>query len=54
MDNCGGQSYDGAGNIAGRYTGVLTLIHHQFPKFILLLDIFICIGNHTVLSSIWN
>ena len=48
MDNCGGQSYDGAGNIAGRYTGVLTLIHHQFPKFILLLDIFILVEtSHT-------
>ena len=34
MDNGGGQSYDGAGNMAGRYAGVLTLIQHQFPKFI--------------------
>ena len=43
MDNCGGQSYDGAGNMAGRYSGVLTLIQHQFPKFILLLDKFLLV-----------
>ena len=30
MDNCGGQSYDGAVNLAGRYAGALTLIQHQF------------------------
>lgn len=34
MDNCRGQSYDGAGNMAGRYVGALTLIQHQFPKAI--------------------
>ena len=43
MDSCGGQSYDGAGNMAGRYAGVLTLIQHQFPKFILLLDKFLLV-----------
>ena len=43
MDNCGGQSYDGAGNMAGRYAGALTLIQHQFPKFILLLDKFLLV-----------
>ena len=43
MDNCGSQSYDGAGNMAGRYAGVLTLIQHQFPKFILLLDKFLLV-----------
>ena len=32
MDNCGGQSYDGAGNMAGRYAGALTLIQHQFAN----------------------
>ena len=32
MDNCGGQSYDGAENMAGRYAGELTLIQHQFAK----------------------
>ena len=48
MDNCGGQSYDGAGNMAGRYAGVLTLIQHQFPKFILLLDKFLLVEtSHT-------
>ena len=36
MDNCGGQSYDGVGNMAGRYAGVLTLIQHQSLKFKLL------------------
>ena len=34
MDNCRGQSYDGAGNMAGRYVGASTLIQHQFPKAI--------------------
>ena len=34
MDNCRGQSYDGAGNMAGRYVGASTLIQHQFPKVI--------------------
>ena len=48
MDNCGGQSYDGAGNMAGRYAGVLTIIQHQFPKFILLLDKFLLVEtSHT-------
>ena len=48
MDNCGGQSYDGAGNMVGRYAGVLTLIRHQFPKFILLLDKFLLLEtSHT-------
>ena len=42
MDNCGGQSYDGAVNMAGRYAGALTLIQHQFAKIILFLDKFIC------------
>ena len=32
MDNCRGQSYDGAGNMAGRYVGASTLIQNQFPK----------------------
>ena len=48
MDNCGGQSYDGAGNMAGRYGDVLTLIQHQFPKFSLLLDKFLLVEtSHT-------
>ena len=48
MDNCRGQSYDGDGNMAGRYAGVLTLIQHQSPKFILLLDKFILVEtSHT-------
>ena len=48
MDNCGGQSYDGAGNMAGRYAGVLTVFQHQFPKFILLLDKFLLVEtSHT-------
>ena len=34
MDNCRGQSYDGAGNMDGRYVGASTLIQHQFPKAI--------------------
>ena len=34
MDKCRGQSYDGAGNMAGRYVGASTLIQHQFPKAI--------------------
>ena len=34
MDNCRGQSYDGAGNMAGRYVGASTLIQNQFPKAI--------------------
>ena len=34
MDNCRGQSYDGAGNMAVRYVGASTLIQHQFPKAI--------------------
>ena len=43
MDNCGGQSYDGAGNMADRYAGALTLIQHQFAKIILFLDKFILV-----------
>ena len=48
-DNCRGHCYDGAGNMAGRYTGALTLIQHQFSKFILLLDKFILVEltSHT-------
>ena len=34
MDNRRGQSYDGAGNMAGRYVGASTLIQHQFLKAI--------------------
>ena len=34
MDNCRGQSYDGAGNMAGRYVGASTLIQHQCRKAI--------------------
>ena len=48
MDNCGGQSYDGAVNMAGRYAGALTLIQHQFAKIILFLDKFILVEtSHT-------
>ena len=43
MDNCGGQSYDGAVNMADRYAGALTLIQHQFAKIILFLDEFILV-----------
>ena len=43
MDNCGGRSYDGAVNMAGRYAGALTLIQHQFAKIILFLDKFILV-----------
>ena len=43
MDNCRGQCYDGAANMAGRYAGALTLIQHQFPQFMLLLDKFILV-----------
>ena len=32
MNDCRGQSYDGAGNMAGRYQGAATLIQGQFPK----------------------
>ena len=35
MDYCRGKSYDGAGNMAGRYVGTSTVIQHQFPKAIL-------------------
>ena len=34
MDNCRGQSYDGARNMAYRYIGVSTSIQHQFSKAI--------------------
>lgn len=48
MDNCGGQSYDGAGNMASRYAGALTLIQNQFAKIILFLDKFILVEtSHT-------
>ena len=48
QDNCGGQSCGGDGNMAGRYASALTLIQHQFPKFVLLWDIFILVGtSHT-------
>ena len=32
MDDCRGQSYDGAGNMAGKYSGAATLIQRDFPK----------------------
>ena len=32
MNDCRGQSYDGAGNMAGRYAGAATLIQHGFKK----------------------
>ena len=32
-----------AADVSNRYTGALTLIQHQFPKFILLLDKFILV-----------
>ena len=32
MDDCRGQAYDGAGNMAGRYLGASTLIQSQFNK----------------------
>ena len=32
MDNWRGQSYDGAGNMAGRYAGAAKLIKDEFPK----------------------
>ena len=49
MDNCGGQSYDGAGNMAGRYAGALTLIQHQFAKIILFVNKFILVEtSHTI------
>ena len=32
MANCRGQSYDGAGNMAGKYNGVSSLIQGQFSK----------------------
>ena len=48
MDNCGGQSYDGAVNMAGRYAGALTLIQHQFAKVTLFLAKFISVEtSHT-------
>ena len=48
MDNCGGRSYDGAVNMAGRYADALTLIQHQFAKIILFLDKFILVEtSHT-------
>ena len=34
MDDCRGQSYDGAGNMAGRYVGASTLIQRQFQKVV--------------------
>ena len=49
MDNCGGQSYDGAGNMAGRYAGTLTLIQHHFAKIILFVNKFILMEtSHTI------
>ena len=30
MDECSGKSYEGAGNMAGRYVGASTLIQRQF------------------------
>ena len=34
MDDCRGQSHDGAGNMAGRYVGASTLIQRQFQKVV--------------------
>ena len=32
LDNCRGQGYDGAGNMAGRYDGAAALIKNDYPK----------------------
>ena len=32
LDNCRGQGYDGAGNMAGRYNGAAALIKNDYPK----------------------
>ena len=32
MDNCRGQGYDGAGDMAGRYNGAAALIKNDYPK----------------------
>ena len=42
MDNGRGQSYDGAGTMAGRYIGASTLIQHRFPKAIYVH----CMNHH--------
>ena len=49
MDNCRGQSYDGAGNMAGRYVGASTLIQHQFPK-----AIYVHCMNHRLILARWR
>ena len=51
MDNSGGQSYDGAVNMAGSYAGALTLIQHQFVIIILFLDK--CILVETSHTNSW-
>ena len=40
--------------MAGRYADALTLIQHQFPKFILLLDKFILVETHKLLDPTLN
>ena len=58
MDNCRGQSYDGAGNMAGRYVGASTLIQHQFPKAIYVRGmnhcLNLCIADTCSLAMVQN
>ncbi|XP_068703325.1 52 kDa repressor of the inhibitor of the protein kinase-like [Montipora foliosa] len=58
MDNCRGQSYDGAGNMAGRYVGASTLIQNQFPKAIYVHcmnhRLNLCVADTCSLSMVQN
>ena len=58
MDDCRGQSYDGAGNMAGRYVGASTLIQRQFPKAVYVHcmnhRLNLCVANSCTLPLVRN
>ena len=58
MDNCRGQSYGGAGNMASRYVGASTLIQHQFPKAIYVHcmnhSLNLCVADTCSLAMVQN
>lgn len=58
MDNCRDQSYDGAGNMAGRYVGEPTLTQNQFLKAIYVYcmnhRLNLCVADTCSLTMVQN
>lgn len=52
MDNCRGQSYDGAGNMAGRYVGASTLIQHAIYVHCMNHRLNLCVADTCSLAMV--